>query len=135
MAFGTGPAHPWLLAAGVGLVSFTSVPFGLAVGALAPHELEGVLVLIGVVGIQLTLDSSQAIARFLPFWGPQRLMDHSIDPTASIGAAIPVNLLYATMLFVIAAYIMHRRAPAFAVPRLRGRAAFLIRGGGARRSA
>jgi len=133
MAFGTGPADPWLLAAGVGLVSFTSVPFGLAVGALAPHELEGVLVLIGVVGIQLTLDSSQAIARLLPFWGPQRLMDHSIDPTTSIGAAIPVNLLYATMLFVIAAYILHRRAPAFAVPRLRRRAAFLVRGGGGAR--
>ena len=131
MVFGTGPDHPWLMAAGVGLVAFTSVPFGLAVGALAPHELEGVLILIGVVGVQLTLDSSAKIARLLPFWGPQRLMDHSIDPTTVIGAAIPVNLLYALMLFVIASYIMHRRSPAFAVPRLRP--PFMVRGGGTAR--
>jgi hypothetical protein len=79
MAFGTGPAHPWLLTAGVGLVAFSSVPFGLAVGALAPRELEGVLVLIGVVGVQLTLQSTQVIAKILPFWGAQRLLQHSID--------------------------------------------------------
>ena len=67
IVLGTGPAHPWVLAVGVGLVAFTSVPFGLAVGALAPHELEGVLILIGVVGVQLTLESTQTIAKLLPF--------------------------------------------------------------------
>jgi hypothetical protein len=111
MVFGTGPPHPWLVAAGVGLVALTSVPFGLAVGALAPHELEGVLVLIGVVGVQLTLQSTQSIAKVLPFWGSQRLLQHSIDGTVSIGAAVPVNLAYAAALFIAAAYIMHRRAP------------------------
>ncbi len=119
MVFGTGPPHPWLLAAGVGLVAFTSVPFGLAVGALAPHELEGVLVLIGVVGVQLTLRSTQAIAKVLPFWGAQRLLKHSIDATVSIGPALPVNLAYAAALFVVAAYIMHRRAPSVVIPQVR----------------
>jgi hypothetical protein len=101
----------------VGLVAFTSVPFGLAVGALAPHELEGVLVLIGVVGVQLTLQSTQSIAKVLPFWGSQRLLQHSIDGTVAIGAAVPVNLAYAAALFIAAAYIMHRRAPSVAIPR------------------
>jgi len=119
MVFGTGPPHPWLLAAGVGLVAFTSVPFGLAVGAVAPHELEGVLVLIGVVGVQLTLQSTQAIARILPFWGAQRLLQHSVDGTVSIGAAVPSGLGYATALFIAAAYIMHRRAPSLALSRVR----------------
>jgi hypothetical protein len=109
--FGTGPPHPWLLAAGVGLVAFTSVPFGLAVGALAPHELEGVLVLIGVVGVQLTLQPTQAIARVLPFWGPQELLQRSVDGVSSVGAAIPSNLAYAAALFIGASYIMHRHAP------------------------
>jgi len=118
MVFGTGPPHPWLLAAGVGLVAFTSVPFGLAVGALAPHELEGVLVLIGVVGVQLTLQSTQTIAKVLPFWGSQRLLQRSIDATVSIGAAAPVNLAYAAALFIAAAYIMHRRAPSVAIQRV-----------------
>ena len=119
MVFGTSPPHPWLLAAGVGLVAFTSVPFGLAVGALTPNELEGVLILIGVVGVQLTLQSTQTLAKVLPFWGAQRLLQHSIDGTVSVGAAVPVNLAYAAAFFLGASYIMHRRAPSVVKPRLR----------------
>jgi hypothetical protein len=111
MVFGSNPADPWLVAAGLGLVSLSSVPFGLAVGELAPHELEGVLILIGVVGVQLTLDSGQAIARLLPFWGAQRLLDRAGDPTSSIGPAVYVDLLYAAALFVVACWRITRNAP------------------------
>jgi integral membrane sensor domain MASE1 len=69
------------------------------------------VILIGVVGIQLTLESTQTIAKLLPFWGPQRLLQHSIDSTVSIGAAVPVNLLYALALLLAGAYVMRRRAP------------------------
>lgn len=108
---GTGPADGSALVVGVVLVAVTSVPFGLAIGALAPHELEGVLVLIGVVGIELTLESTQTIAKLLPFWGAQRLIHHSIDPTIAIGAAIPIDLLYAAALLTAAGYATRRRAP------------------------
>lgn len=111
MALGTGPAHPVLLGVGVELVAITSVPFGLAVGALAPHELEGVLVLIGVVGIQLTLDSTQIIAKFLPFWGPQRVISYSVSVTDSTALAPLVAVLYAAALLAVAVYIAHVRAP------------------------
>ncbi len=111
MVLGTSPADPWALVAGVVLVAVMSVPFGLAVGTLAPHELEGVLILIGVVGIQLTLESTQTIAKLLPFWGPDRLIQRSIDPTISAGAAVPVVIVYAIGLLGAAAYVMRRRAP------------------------
>jgi hypothetical protein len=111
MVFGTTPQHPWLLAAGVGLVALASVPFGLAVGAVAPHELEGVLILIGVVGIQLTLQPTQALAKIFPFWGAQELTERSVDGVNSIGAAVPTNIAYAVALFLAAALIMHRHAP------------------------
>jgi len=111
MVFGSDPTHPWALAGGVGLVALTSVPFGLAVGGLSPHELEGVLVLIGVVGVQLTLYSTQLMAKFLPFWGGQRLLDHSVNAGIAVGAAVPANILYAAALFAIATYIMRRQAP------------------------
>lgn len=111
MVLGTSPADPWALVAGVVLVAVMSVPFGLAVGTLAPHELEGVLILIGVVGIQLTLESTQTIAKLLPFWGPDRLIQRSIDPTISAGAAVPVVIAYAIGLLGAAAYVMRRRAP------------------------
>jgi hypothetical protein len=110
MVLGTGSANPAALVAGVVLVAVMSVPFGLAVGTLAPHELEGVLILIGVVGIQLTLESTQTISKLLPFWGPQRLIQNSIDPTVATGAAIPVVLIYAAGLLGAAAYVMRRRA-------------------------
>lgn len=112
MAIGTGPEHPVLLGVGVELVAVTSVPFGLAVGALAPHELEGVLILIGVVGIQLTLDSTQMIAKLLPFWGPERVIGHSVGISDSTGLAPLVAVAYAAALLAVAAYIAHKRAPA-----------------------
>jgi hypothetical protein len=112
MVLGTGPAHPVQTGVGVELVAMTSVPFGLAVGALAPHELEGVLILIGIVGIQLTLDSSETIAKLLPFWGPERLIGHSVGVNDSTAIAPLVALAYAIALLVVATYIVHRRAPA-----------------------
>src|SRR5262249_18922215 len=111
MVLGTGPSDAWALVAGVGLVAVRSVPFGLAVGARAPHEVEGGLVVIRVVGIQLCLEQTQTPAKLLPFWGPQRLLQHSIDPTVSIRAAIPVNLGYTLALLAVCAHTMRRRAP------------------------
>ncbi len=112
MTLGTGPSDTPALVGGVALVAFTSVPFGLALGALAPQELEGTLILIGVVGIQLTTESSQLVAKLLPFWGPQRLLTHSIDTTVAIGAAVPVDIAYSLALLLVAVYAIGRRAPA-----------------------
>jgi hypothetical protein len=121
MVFGSSPAHPWALAAGVALVALTSVPFGLAVGGVSPHELEGVLVMIGVVGVQLTLYSTDLAAKFLPFWGGQRLLDHSVNQVPA-SAAVPANIAYAATLFAIATYVMTRRAPAVGGARRHSRA-------------
>jgi hypothetical protein len=112
MVLGTGPQHPVMLGIGVELVAAISVPFGLAVGALAPHEPEGVLILIGVVGIQLTLDSTQTIAKLLPFWGAQRVIGYAVDVTAWTSIAPLAALGYPTVLLGVAAYIAHARAPA-----------------------
>src|SRR5215472_10282677 len=61
MIAGTRPAHPGDV--------FAGVPLGLALGALLPRELEAVLVLIGIVGIQVTAMPDTIIARLLPFHG------------------------------------------------------------------
>jgi hypothetical protein len=103
MVLGSDPAHAWQMAAGVELVAVIGVPFGLAVGALAPHELEGVLVLVGVVGIQLTLEPTETLAKALPFWGAQRLIRHALDGSVTVSAAVPVAFAYAAALLVLAA--------------------------------
>jgi len=115
MLLGTSPSDPLALVGGVVGVAVISVPFGLAVGALAPHDLEGVLILIGVVGIQLTLQSTQTLSTLLPFWGPQRLMQHAVDGTVPIGAAVPVGVAYTLALLALGALLMTRSAPRRAV--------------------
>jgi hypothetical protein len=109
IVLGSNPSDPGELLCGVFLVTLTAVPFGLAVGALVPSELESVLILIGVVGIQLTLSASDAIAKFLPFWGAQRLLDQSSTGVGATTWPIIVAFLYAAGLFVIACWAVNRR--------------------------
>ena len=62
----TGISHPsngWLLGLGVGMVALQSVALGLAIGAIVPRELEGTLVLIGIVGTQLAVRSTGVVAK------------------------------------------------------------------------
>jgi hypothetical protein len=42
-------------------------PFGMAVGTLSLGELEAVLVMIAVVGVQIPLDPTDVVAKLLPF--------------------------------------------------------------------
>src|SRR5690606_30928691 len=66
MAFVSDPHRPWVMAAGVSAVALQSIPFGLAVGAAVNRELEGTLLLIGVVGMQLATSPTSLVAKFLP---------------------------------------------------------------------
>jgi hypothetical protein len=109
IVLGSSPSDPSELLCGVFLVTLTAVPFGLAVGALVPSELESVLILIGVVGIQLTLSVSNPIAKFLPFWGAQRLLNQSASGVGGTTWPIIVAFLYAAGLFVVACWAVNRR--------------------------
>ena len=90
-------------------MTLCAVPFGLAVGALVPSELESVLILIGVVGVQLTLSVSNPVAKFLPFWGAQRLLNQAANGAGATTWPIIVAFLYAAGLFVIACWAVNRR--------------------------
>jgi hypothetical protein len=109
MAAVSGPPRPWLLGGGVAMVALVAVPFGLAVGALVPRELEATLVLIGVVGIQLSLDPSVVLAKILPFYGPERLIDSSLGSTFSVWTAVAASVAYAAALLVGSLLLMGRR--------------------------
>jgi hypothetical protein len=109
MAVVSKPPRPFVLGLAVELVAVTAVPFGLAVGSLLPKELEATLVLIGVVGIQLSLDSEAAIGRLLPFYGARKLLDISMGDPGSVWGAVALSLLYATALTALALLLMARR--------------------------
>ena len=109
IVLGSSPADPGELLCGVFLVTLCAVPFGLAVGAFVPSELESVLILIGVVGVQLTLSVSNPVAKYLPFWGAQRLLDQAGGGAGATTWPIVVAFLYAAGLFVIACWGVNRR--------------------------
>ncbi len=103
------PTRPWLTFVGVAAVALLSIPFGLAVGAAVPRELEGTLVLIGVVGMQLATDPTSLASRLLPFHGPQELIRSSLVAHGPVVWPLVQTVLYAIFLFVLARVLVARR--------------------------
>lgn len=103
------PARPWLTFVGVGAVALQSIPFGLAVGAAVPRELEGTLVLIGVVGMQLAAPSTSVVSHVLPFYGPQELLSASMSGHGPIAVPLLLTFVYGFALLVLARLLVGRR--------------------------
>lgn len=102
MAAIAGPADPGALLLGVVVVAVQAVPFGLAVAALVPRELEGTLLLIGVVGVQLAVGPDAVVAKLLPFYGPRRLIEIGVSGHGTLWGPLGQTALYAIGLFVVA---------------------------------
>jgi hypothetical protein len=96
------PENGWLLLLGVVAVALLAVPFGLAVGALVPRELEGTLVLIGVVGIELAVRPDAPVASALPFYGPRRLIEDGINGGGSVWGPLLLTVAYGVALLLLA---------------------------------
>jgi hypothetical protein len=86
-----------------------AIPFGLAVGAGVPRELEGTLVLIGVVGMQLALEPDSLVSQLLPFHGPQELITSSLSTDGPIAWPLVETVLYGIALFVLARLLVSHR--------------------------
>lgn len=56
-------------------------PFGLALSALLPRELEGTLLLLIVIGLQMMLDPAGSASRVLPFWFSREIATYAVDFT------------------------------------------------------
>lgn len=90
-------------------VAAVSVPMGLLIGVLMPRELEGTLVLIGVVGVESSIPSDTVLASMLPLYGPFELLAVSTgrgEPSATV--ALTHAVLSATVM-AAAAYLLWRR--------------------------
>jgi hypothetical protein len=87
------------VAAIMGLTVAVAAPFGLVLSALLPRELEGTLVLLVVVGLQMMLDPAGAAARMLPFWFSREIGTYAIDHTDD--GYLRRGLLQATLVLVV----------------------------------
>lgn len=104
------------------LVASASVAacLGLLVGALVPRELEGMLVLITVVGLQMIVDPEQALATALPLWSTRELVAHAVDGEGDVGSAVAHWVGYATAMaggaLALTAVRLRRRRHVVQVP-------------------
>jgi hypothetical protein len=60
-----------------------AAPFGLALSAVLPRELEGTLVLLVVIGLQMMMDPVSTSSRILPFWFSREIGTYAVDHTDS----------------------------------------------------
>jgi hypothetical protein len=117
MIAGTGPAHPADVVAGVILTGVAAVPLGLALGAMLPRELEAVLILIGIVGIQITAPPESVISALLPFHGASQLLDAAVGAPVGFWPRLALTAAYSAALLTIAWAAWRRRAGARRLPR------------------
>src|SRR5215510_14178402 len=110
MVAGTGPPHPADVYAGVILTGLVAVPLGLALGALLPRELEAVLVLIGIAGIQITADPDTVISALLPFHAASQLLDAADGAPATFWPRLALTVAYSAALLAIAWAAWRHRA-------------------------
>lgn len=97
-------------ALGLALMAVVSVPLGLAIGALVPRELEGTLVLIGIVGVGSSVPMDTAVAQTLPLWGPLRVLQVAAGLTdGTTAGGVTHALISALLLLGLASWSWHRR--------------------------
>src|SRR5262249_10035408 len=120
MVAGTRPAHPGEVFAGVILTGLAAVPLGLALGALLPRELEAVLVLIGIVGVQVTAQPDTVISALLPFHDARQLLDAAVSTPAAVWPRLAVTAAYAAALAGVSWIAGRARAAAAAGPLVTG---------------
>jgi hypothetical protein len=96
-----------LLTAATALSALVAVTIGVLAAALVPREMEGVLLIIGVIGIQMSGDPQS----WMPLWGASQLLRRAagVPDAGSIGEALAHTAVYTAALLVVAVAVWARR--------------------------
>jgi hypothetical protein len=99
-----------LFVLGLVLMAVVSVPLGLAIGAFVPRELEGTLVLIGIVGVGSSIPMDTIGARVLPLWGPLEVVQTSAGLSdGAVASALVHTAVSTAVLLALASWRWRRR--------------------------
>jgi hypothetical protein len=79
---------------------------------LLPRELEAVLVLIGIVGIQITAEPDTVISGLLPFHAASQLLDAAVGAPVAFWPRLALTAAYGAVLLTIAWAAWRHRAGA-----------------------
>lgn len=101
---------PGLIVLALTLMAVVSVPLGLVIGALVPRELEGTLILIGVLGIGMSMPPGTGGAWILPVWGPLEILYVSGGASEASVSSRAIHALVSTVLLLaLASWAWRRR--------------------------
>lgn len=76
-------ARPAAVALLLFLTALIAVPLGMLIGAVVPRDLEGTLVLIAFIGLQMVVDPAKSSAKYLPFWSTREIATYAVDPVGA----------------------------------------------------
>jgi hypothetical protein len=95
-----------MLALAIGLGCVASVAIGVVAAALVPRDMEGVLVIIGVVGIQMTV-----LEPWMPLWGSGELIVRAagVESAATVPEAVVSSLVATAVLMAVGVLLWARR--------------------------
>jgi hypothetical protein len=107
MVAGSRPERPGDVFLALALTTLVSTSVGRLTAAVVPRELEGTLLLIGLVGLQVSIPVSGLADLAIPYYGPLRLTDYE---QSAIGPGGPtLHLLTWSFLIALAALVVWRR--------------------------
>ncbi|MEU4778072.1 hypothetical protein [Micromonospora sp. NPDC023633] len=93
-----------------------AAPFGMLIGALLPRELEGTLLLLTVMAVQMLIDPAGTGAKLTPFWSSREIATWAVDHTdsgyltrGSLHGLAVTALLIATVAAVSSVRLRRRR--------------------------
>lgn len=101
--------QPATLVLALVLMAIVSVPLGLAIGAVVPRELEGTLVLIGIVGVAMSVPPDSGVAQVLPLWGPLEVTQVAAGWTDGPVTGGVLHTLGSAAVLLAIAYVFWRR--------------------------
>lgn len=83
----------------------TAAPFGVLLSAVLPRELEGTLVLLVVIGLQMMMNPASTSSRILPFWFSREIGTYAIDHTDDgyLGRGLVHGVIFAVVLTALVA--------------------------------
>jgi len=107
MLAGSRPERTGDVFLALALTVLVSTSVGWLTAAVIPRELEGTLLLIGIVGLQVSIPVSGAADLVVPYYGPLRLTDYD---RSAIGPGGPVahSLAWSALIAVIALVLWRR---------------------------
>jgi hypothetical protein len=104
------PPRPSYTIFGVVVMALLAVPFGMALGTVLPGDLESILAMGTVVGVQLVGSPDSVTSKVLPYHGAKQLLRISNDRNPSASMAFLHAGLYFVVLVAICTVAVQRRS-------------------------